>query len=1099
MRIGLFLFLVSVFQAVGSVGYSQSTKITLKSEALSLVDVLSRIEDQSEYRFIYDKSQIDLDRKAEVDFEEVTVKEVLEELFVKNGVDYQMVGTQVILKNSRNYLLQQQRTISGKVHDSSGEPLPGVTVIIKGTTQGAVTDFDGNYTIAEVPSSGTLVFSFVGMRSQEIPVGNQSTINVVLAEDAIGIEEVVAIGYGSVKKSDLTGAVGSVQGEVLADRQTTQISQALQGATAGVMVTRNSSDPGAGATIRIRGVTSIGDSNPLIIVDGVPVDNINHINPNDVQDISILKDAASASIYGARAAAGVILVTTKRAKQGQLNIDYNFEYGIEKPTTIPEPVDVVRYLQIINEQNWNDIGGTNEYPIFEQNLVDNYKTLNAQSPDEYPDVNMYDLVMKSSAPFQRHNLSVNAGTKTISSRFSLGYDNIDALYIGRSYERITARINNDINVSEYLGASVDMYWKNTNDNRPSVDPMFNALIHGPIYPAEWTDGRVASGKSGDNIYGALKYGGFNDNAYNQISGRLSVDLKPFDGLTISGVVSPTIDFSEGKSFLQAVPVYTWDDPTVFETYLTNVPNKTKLTEERNKNMQTTWQFLGKYVKSTGNHNFNLLAGYEYFYAKYESLTASRDQFIVNLPYLDMGPLEYRDNSGKALENAYRSVFGRAMYNYDNRYFVQGNVRYDGSSRFHEDYRWGVFPSASVGWLISEESFMQDINWLSYLKLRSSYGALGNERIGNYPYQSTMSFGNALFVQGNNVISSQTAYPYRYAIQDITWEKTKTFNVGLDIAFWNNNLFVTADYYKKKTSDMLLPLEIPDFIGFENPDQNTGEMETKGWDMEIKYSNKIDKLGYSVAFNISDSKTLMGDLGGTEFLGSQVKVEGSEFNEWYGYLSDNLFQTQSEVDNSAVSNINVKPGDVKYIDISGPDGEPDGLISPEYDRVLLGGSLPRYIYGGNLQIDYKRFDLSIAFQGVGNQNSRLSGSIVTPIHNTWGTMFKTYNGNFWSQYNTEEENQKAIYPRLTAKNRGTNSAMSDFWLIKGSYFRLKNITLAYNVPSSILPQNIIKGVKVYGSVSDVFTIDHYPDGYDPERAADGYPITTSIMFGANIKF
>ncbi len=1104
MRLTLYALILAVAQSYALSGYAQATKLNLNMENSTVREVLLEIENMSEFRFLYNSKMVDVDRDVSVEFKDLTIDKALDRLFKDTDAAYQIIDRQVVLFSKNEPVsgndLQQQRTVSGTVTDNSGQPLPGVTVIIKSTTQGTVTNADGNYSLSNIPEDATLVFSFVGMRTQEVVVGNQTSINVTLEADVIGIEEVVAIGYGTVRKSDLTGAVATVQGDAVAERRTTQVSQALQGAMAGVMVTRNNNAPGASATIRIRGITTIGDSNPLIIMDGVPVNNINDINPNDIQDISVLKDAASASIYGSRAAAGVILVTTKRAKAGELNLDYNTEYGIETPTQIPEYVDVTRYMQVVNELRWNDNGNdANEYPLYPKDLVDNYMNLNAENPNLYPNTDWVDLILKKNAPRQSHTLSVSAGTNSIRSKLTLAYDKTDALYMGRNYERITSRFNNDVTINKFLSATLDMYFKRSISEQPSIDPMYHMLIAAPVYAAEWSDGRVAGGKDGHNTYGQIKYGGYRNNWYNQVGGKISLDLTPFDGFKLSAIVSPNLGFDKAKNFQKKVPYTASDDPTLVRGTL-QWAAATNLYENRNDNYQVTSQVLANYSKTFDSHSINVLGGYENYYAFYENLGASREQYeLTSFPYLNLGPLTYRGNSGNAWENAYRSWFGRIMYNYQNRYLIQGNLRYDASSRFHQDYRWGSFPSFSAGWVITEESFMQDIPVLSYFKLRASWGTLGNERIGNYPYQATIGFSDALFFQGSDIVATQTAAQWQYAIRNISWEKTESIDIGFDAGLFDNKLRLTGDYFQKTTKDMLLALEIPDYIGFDNPDQNTGKMETNGWELEAMYSNRVNQFNYSIAFNISDFKSIMGDLGGTEFLGAQITTEGSEFNEWYGYLSDGLFQTAEEVANSAKTSASVKPGDVKYVDISGPDGVPDGRITPEYDRVLLGGSLPRYMYGGNIRLDYRGFDFSMVIQGVGKQNNRLSGLMVEPIPENWGHIPKILDGEYWSVYNTAEENLNANYPRMSRVSLGNNYAMSDYWLINGAYLRLKNISLGYTIPRNIVEHISMSNLRLYVTLSDIYTFNHYPKGWDPEVSASGYPITSSFIFGVSVKF
>lgn len=1080
-------------------------KVSLNVTDTELGNVLKEIENQAMVTFSYRTRAIRTTDKVTLSVSQVPLRIVLKQLF-NDEVVFLVRNDEILLKPKDRYISDGMGAalaidVGGVVYDENGNSLPGVNVVEKGTTNGTTTDAEGRFTMRVESDRSILVFSFIGYITREVTVGNQTEFSLTLQQDVKALEEVVVVGYGTQKKSDLTGAVASVQGDEVAERQSVQVSQALQGAISGVMVTRDNSAPGSAASIRIRGITTMSDSNPLIIVDGVPFDNIDNINPNDIESISVLKDAASAAIYGARAAAGVILVTTKRGTVGQKSLVYNVRYGFEAPTEMPKNVDIIRYLQMANEQRWNDNGNdNNEHPTFPQADIENYRTLNAQNPDLYPITDWNDLVFRDRAPRSNHSLSFTTGAKNVRTNASFAYDKVEALYEGNDYRRLTTRINNDVTIIDnVLTATTDFYFNNAVNEQPSVgDIVWLTRRMPPQYAAEWTDGRVASGKNGDNPFGRIKYGGYNKSASNQLGGRVSLSLTPVKGLKFTGVVSPNVNFFKRKVFNKQVPYYNWQDPTVFEGFLDGQV-QTSLSETRNDNYNVTTQFLANYMATFGKHDFNFLLGNENYYAFYENLGASRNQFeLTSFPYLNLGPLEFRDNSGLAYENAYRSFFGRIMYNYANKYFLQTNVRVDGSSRFHKDHRWGSFPSFSAGWVISEESFF-DVASVSFLKLRASWGSLGNERIGNYPYQATIAFNNALFYEGNNVVSSQTAAQIQYAIQNISWEKTQSTNIGVDAYFFDDRLRVTADYFHKTTKDMLLPIDIPDFIGFDDPDQNTGEMETKGWELEIGYRGSVGELNYSVSANLSDFRSIMGDLGGTEFLGSQVKKKGSEFNEWYGYRSNGLFQSQEDIDNSATTSAAIRPGDVKYVDISGANGSPDDLISPEYDRVLLGGSLPRYLYGGNIRLDYKGFDLLVVFQGVGKQNARLEPNMVRPLQTQNTAVPSFLDGNYWSMYNTPAQNLSARYPRLSEVTAGNNYAMSDFWLFNGAYMRMKNITLGYSIPKAVTDRIKIQGVRFYASVSDLFSIDKYPQGWDPEATSSGYPIMASYIFGASVKF
>ncbi|GAA5219968.1 TonB-dependent receptor [Membranihabitans marinus] len=984
--------------------------------------------------------------------------------------------------------------VSGTVVDQKGLPLIGVNVIIKGTDKGTATDFDGRFTIEDVDEQAILMVSYIGYQSKEIAVNGKTDFSITLVEDSQTLDEVVVVGYGTQKKSDLTGAVSTVKGEDLAKRQSVQLSQALQGSVAGVTVTRSNNAPGSEASILIRGVTTIGNSNPLVIVDGVP-GNLSDVNPNDVENISVLKDGASASIYGSRAAAGVILITTKRAKTGQLSITYNTEFGFEKPTELPEFVDVIRYMEITNELRWNDNGNMNdEYPIYSQDFIGNYYSQNASNPDLYPNTDWTNLILKKSAPRQSHVLSITGGSKNIKTKASVSYDHVDGLY-ERSYERFTGRINNDVTITNNLSATIDLYAKRDITKTLNGQPITSMWYMPPIYAAKWSDGRIAEGKIGVNPYASYNYGGFSNTWNDQVRGNMSLNFTPIEGLKFSAIFSPTLGYSKSKRFTKKLPYYDREDPTQLTGYIEGL-SSTKLTEGRSDSYYMTSQLIGSYVKTMGNHSLNGMAGYENYYSFNEYLGATSDQLeLTSYSYLDLGNPNFVSTGGNAIETAYRSYFGRLMYDYKSKYLVQVNIRRDGSSRFDEQYRWGTFPSMSVGWVLSEEPFVNNM----FLKLRASYGTLGNERIGSYPYQSSIEFGNTLLYQGTNTVSSQTAAQRRYAIRDISWETTETANLGVDASFFDDRLQFSGDVFKKVTKRMLLELEIPDYIGFDNPNQNTGKMNTVGWETELGWRDYIGDFSYSISANFSDFVSEMGDLGGKEFLGDQVKFEGSQFNEWYGYQSLGLFQTAEEVENSPKLNSSVKPGDVKYADISGPDGVPDGKISSEYDRVLLGGSLPRYMFGGNVRADYKNFDFSLAFQGIGKQNSRLSSIMVTPLIASYANVPANIDGHYWSNYNTAAENQQATYPRLSDTGKGNNYTMSDFWLINGGYFRLKNVTLGYTLSNNISEKIFVKSVRFYASLSDILTIDNYLKGWDPEISTSGYPITSSMVFGLSVNF
>ena len=1101
------IFCYSLTMAFGTESAAQrkllsEISIDLHEGHSSLINLIKEIESVSDFTFMYAKKEL-AKRPVYISDGQWNMSDLLSQISGQAKVSIKRVNETIAITIDEGQSPQLTEeliadiSISGKITDENGEGLPGATILEKGTTNGTTTSIDGSYQLT-CAENAVLIISFVGYQTQEVTVSNRSVIDVQLSEDAEQLEEVVVIGYGEVKKSDLTGSVAAIDGKELAERQTVRLSQALQGSVPGLMVTRSGSAANNSATIRIRGITTISDSSPLIIVDGIPTASIDWINPDDVENISVLKDAASASIYGSRAASGVILITTKRAKNGQLNLDYNVEYGIETPTRLAQYADAVTYMKVLNERNWNDTGNLpgNEFPVYSENIINNYQTLHAQEPDRYPNENWQDLILNDHSTRQNHRIGLTAGNQNLKTNISLDYSLNNALYDGRKYNRLTLRANNDLTINEAISVSLDLNGISSLTSSPGRNFSPEGFGVGPVYAAMWSDGRVGEGKSGENTYALAKFGGFTDTKANTFGGRLAINVKPVEGLKLTGVVSPQLYGDQTKSFRKQIPYTSYNDPNFVAGYITGA-TQTNLSEYRGGFNNLTIQGLINYTKDFGRHNINLLGGFENYTYSNESLSASRQNFnLTSFPYLDLGNENYQYNSGSAYEYAYRSFFGRVMYDYDGRYLLQANLRYDASSRFADDYRWGSFPSFSAGWVISEESFMKGVSPISFLKLRASWGRLVNERIGSYyPYQSSIGFDNTIIYQGGQVVSAQSAAVLQYAIRDISWETTESFDIGLDASFFEGRLKLTGDYYKKTTKDMLLNLEVPNFIGLENPSQNTGEMYTTGWDLQLGWTDDVGELSYSVSFNISDYKSIMGDLGGTEFLGDKVKYQGSEFDEWYGYVSEGIFQTQDDVDNSAKLISNTKPGDIKYKDISGPDGEPDGVISSEYDRVLLGGSLPRYLYGGNINLKYKNFDFTIIVQGVGKQTSKMTNSMVLPFINQYIEVPQNIVGKYWSHYNTEAQNLEAQYPRVATTT--SNYSASDFWLFDGSYFRMKNITLGYAIPKNISELVGIKSLRVYGSVSDLFSIDQYPEGWDPE--ASSYWITTSYILGAKITF
>lgn len=1005
---------------------------------------------------------------------------------------------------------QAQIRISGTVADNDGAPVIGAGIVERGTPNGTVSDNDGKFMISVSSDKAVLEISCIGYLNATVPVSGRSRIDIVLEDDNRLLDEVVVIGYGTVKKKDLTGAISNVDGNKIAALQGVGLSQALQGSMPGVEVTRTSGLPGAGATIRVRGITTIGDSDPLVIVDGVPVSTINDVDVDAIENITVLKDAASASIYGARASAGVILITTKRAKEGQLHIDYNGSFSMLTRTRHPEQVSPTRFMELQNEANWNDAGNPEgrDYFVYEKDFIENYMANHALDPDAYPLTDWDALMIEKWAPQHKHRVGVSYGNEVIKSRAMLSYENEEALYYGRNVEQYTARLNNDIKINNFISASFDMTFNHKLTNNNQINPVQAAFKYNPIYCAVWSDGTMGPGNNGTNTYARLHAGGFDRTERDAFYGKASLTVTPFKNFTITGVFAPSLRHSAEKDYVQQA--YYYREPGVLSSTPLAGCTYNTLIESRTDAKTITKQVLVNYSADFGqDHHTTYLLGYEDSYNFSESLVAGSDQMgLAGYPYLDLANLNHLAGdgypAGNASDNAYQSFFGRITYDYKGRYLLQANARYDRSSRFAREYRGGFFPSISLGWVVTEEPFMKNLvgGALNFGKIRVSYGTLGNERIGNYPYQSLIKFDSTpMWSSPSSIASMVTAAQTAYSIYDITWETTKTWDVGIDLTMFKNRLSIVGDIYHKDTYGMLLSRKIPDVLGYTDPQDNIGQMYTNGWEIQVGWQDRKGDFSYAVSANLSDYTSIMGDLGGYQSLGSNIIKEGVEYNAWYGYRSGGLFLTQEQLDNAAKLYSTVGLGNIQYLDISGPDGVPDGIVNATYDREVLGSSMPHYQYGGNIKLGWKNWDLSMAFQGIGKVLAWKGQAMIFRDGDAY-TFPVEYDKHYWSYYKSDEENAKALYPRATLTNSAKNDyeQTSDYWLFNGGYFRMKNVTLSYTLPGRITKALKMQTLRVYCSATDPFSIDSFPQGWDPESYSNlSAYMTRTFTLGAQITF
>ncbi len=1108
MKITAILLFVFTFQSFAS-SYAQSTKLNLSMEGITFEEFIEEVESKTEFFFMLRYDEDILDKKIDVICKDAQISDILDDILKNTGYSYSIIDKYIAISRKQADLkgLQQSR-ISGTVTDNEGQPLPGVTVLIKGTTTGTISDFEGKYVLADVPAEAVLVFSFVGMKTQEIVPGNQTTIDVKLLEDAIGLEEVVAIGYGTQKKVNLTGAISNITAKELDARPITNMSGALSGLATGVYVSQGDAQPGKdGATIRIRGVGTLNDSNPLVLIDGIE-SSMGDINPNDVESISVLKDAASSAIYGSRAANGVILITSKKGQVGHLKVTYSGYYGVQSVTKKKDYVtDFATYMELGNEAYAN-VGMA---PLFAQSEIDLWRS----SPDPVltPNVDWVDVWFGDPAALQSHHLGFSGGTEKTRYNFSLGYLDQKGITPDTWAKRYNFRMNWEGSIFDNLkvGTNMSGSWKDLED----LDwaEIFHQM---PGIPYE---------RNEDGRYGyaqALGAGTVNNpraqwesrNDYERqirYLGKFYANWEILEGLTFSENIAINYNNLSNRTFQGEVELWNFSENMVMR----KLGNPETANNSNNENFTVTNYSTLNYTNTfKENHNLNVLAGFSYEDYRLDKFGASIQEFHNNeLQVLDAG-LENPQVSGTASEWTLMSWFGRLNYDFKGKYLFEANIRYDGSSRFRQGNKWGAFPSFSAGWRISEEDFMNDISWLDNLKLRASWGKLGNQNImlsGNpnyYPYQTVYSLGQN-YTMGGSVTSGIASTAV--VNSDIVWESTTTTNIGVDATLFGK-LSVTAEYYSRLTDGILIGMQIPKTMGNKtNPVVNLAEVKNYGWELSASYQDKLGDLNYSLGFNISNvNNEVTKYQGEVRSGGNFVTWEGHPYQSMYGYVSEGIIRTQEELDalnakakelsgnNKAYFITNkTRPGDLRYKDLDG-----NGVIDSN-DREIIGNTIPKYTYGISLGLTYKGLDFNALLQGVAGRDSYLEGVGIFPmgVNGDRGQIPSEW---LTDRYIPEDQStwQTATLPRIV--NIGShqdNYRFSTFWKQDASFLRVKSVQVGYTVPNT--KAFGVDRIRLYVSGENLFTFTKF-DGYDPERGATAtgiteYPLQKTISLGTQITF
>ena len=1094
MRISTFLLMVCVFCSYAGNAHSQNAKVSIRMNNVKLDKILNEIENQTDYLFIYN-NQVDINKITSVKVKNEAVAQVLDRILSGTGINYELEGTHIILTTEAIkdlHAQQQAKTVTGTVTDVSGEPIIGANIRIKGTTTGTITDIDGNFSIKAEPQS-VIEVSYIGYLTQETVINNQKSIRFLLKEDTKTLDEVVVIGYGVQKKADLTGSVANINTEKLNTQSNANIGQALQGKIAGVDIVSQGGAPGSGTRIMVRGIGTLNNASPLYIVDGMYMNSIDHINPNDIASIDVLKDASSAAIYGSRAANGVIIVTTKEGSntEGKPIIDLSVNLGISTAS---------KFLDMLDAKGWAEVTTIARQAIGKPAL--DMATDLANKPD-----NDWQDIMFRPALMQNYNLSVKGGGKYSTYYTGLGYFNQDGIVKGTNYQRYNIQSKNDYKRGIF-SAGTNLIISFSHDkplHQELRGGMIGTILQSVPTLEKYDDTREGGygGTYGDVVNIPHPLAIIDDNImdrYNEnvkIFANLYAQIELFKGLKYKLNLTPDFSFERYKNYLNKYD---------FGLATNSI---TQLTERQRRRRNILVENLLTFDRTFGEHKISALAGYTYQDSRFRHIQAYGEGLPQGLEEIDAATTN-RSNEGNSWRSVLTSILGRVFYSYQNKYLFTATIRRDGSSKFGKNNRYGYFPSFSLGWNVAEEKFMENVHWLDQLKLRGGYGVLGNQEIDNYQYSSTITTG-INYPDGNGGLL-QGAFPKNFANPDIKWEETAMTNVGIDFMAFNNRLSLTADYYVKNTKDILLTVPIPISSGGANdPIRNAGKIRNNGFEFNLGWMDQPNpdiSYGINLIGSFNKNKVIaMGSESGSIKGGStNQNITTSETKAGYpigGYWlisTAGYFNSQEEVDAYAKDGKKIQPaaepGDIKFVDANN-----DGVINDD-DRVFQGSPFPDFTFALNGNMRLKKFDLSFGLQGVlGNKIYNATRQTLEDV--TKGSNFLASCLDYWTP-----ENKNASHPRLTWDDPNRNTrAESDRYLENGSYLRLRSVQLGYTFPQTWF-KGAIQHARVYINAENLFTITSY-SGYSPDVNADNanyrgfdnfiYPTNRTFMLGLNVTF
>jgi TonB-dependent starch-binding outer membrane protein SusC len=1087
LRMKLICFMMFlVFASTAADTYSQGTRFHMNLENVALKDVFEHIEENSEFILLYNEKWVDVDRRVSVDVNDETVEEILGQALKGTRNIYRIYDRQIVILNDEEKesssiiddsgetgtVVQQQARVSGIVNDANGDPLPGVTVLVKGTTQGTVTDSNGRYSLSVPSNNEILQFSFVGMRTQEVALGGRSELSVTLAEESIGIDEVVAIGYGTVRKSDLTGSVSSVTSRDIGDRVTTDLATLIQGKAAGVEVSRNN--------IRIRGVTTFNNTDPLVVIDGFLGGSMKDVNPNDIESIEILKDASSTAIYGSRGANGVILVTTKSGKPGPLEVRINAVAGISNTPKKLDLLNASQYIDYVHDALTNA----------KINIPDRLKTDAVRQ-----DVTDWQDEIFRTGKFQEYNLDFSGGTEKSNFFVSFFYRHNEEFYIDKNSDVGRIRIKNQFNPRKWIRAGENISLTYSIDRgvgpQRGTLPFYSALPYLPVRDENVLGGFANVDRTGDlsdspNPVADVYLTHPQTNAFNYQANAWA-ELEPVKGLTYRFQAGVTGDFSR----------YTrWDDE-----YLR--PNGqivlNEFTEQSTYSIYPLIESYLTYKNTIGAHDFSAMIGNTWQnYARFGGIGIygqDYDKTSIKNVFMAGNNRVLNHNEG---QYAYLSYFGRLNYQLLNKYLLTVNLRRDASPRFAPENRWGTFPSVAVAWKLNEESFIRDLEFFDLLKLRASWGISGNDAIGNFRYLSKVWNTGVFYPFGEPSEPVLGATVLNDSSQGIKWESTTSKAIAVDVAILNNSLSFTAEYFIKNTNDILFSVPRPLSLGYGlrsagDAIVNAASAENKGFELQVGYRNRIGDLNYTINANYTNVENVVTSLGlGQPYIaGVSRTAVGYPIGYIYGHVADGVFMNQAELDaanqsareealaenpqltQAQLANIyyqfaTTSPGDVRFEDVDG-----DGRVTND-DRTMIGNPIPKHFYGFSFNLDYKGFDMNASFQGVGGNDVHYG------YHYINRGMATTLNKETWvlDRWRSEAQPGNGIVPRAIIGDPTGNNRTSSLQVYPGDYLKLKQLSIGYSLPGNLTSGIGISSLRVYASGYNLFTVTKYPY-LDPE--------------------